>query len=406
MASLKKHHADKGNAKDEGELRDELNKLKDKNYNRASWSHDSLVSLAGSTISRHYGAIPRDRDATKHAEVTSEDIKSAYKKSENIIKGAPYVRKFMENNDSSITSEVKDNIAKRNHHDYDSNADRFVKNINKKSKEDTKRRNKKITIDEKVNNGSYKMRDAGEELKDGIVNTLSDAFEKRNLIKSSLNSLFSVRPLSLVDKASGGRFSAMGRIHSGIRDVRDAKKSDARILAENHLINKKEITPEELYDKRWYKNSEALIKYFEDPGDHEGRIRKRVKKLLKSSFVVDGAISKSSNILTNFGFRSEYNSEEREKIEKIIDRVEKRGGAKELDRFAKYLVEHPNDDKCKDIFEKLHIPEATQTNIEGVKELLLGEDNDRDWRESFADTKVVNSDDSKGLVVDPTLEQK
>ena len=139
--------------------------MKDKNYNRASWSHDNLVSLAGSVISRHYGAIPRDRDTAKHAEVTSEDIKSAYQKS------GPYgVEKF-----KGITSEVKDNIAKRNL--YDSNADRFVKNIDKKSKEDTERINKKNAIDDKVKKGSYEVKDAAEELKDGIVNTLSDSFE-------------------------------------------------------------------------------------------------------------------------------------------------------------------------------------------------------------------------------------
>ncbi len=434
MASLKKHHADKGSSKDEGELRAELNKLKDKNYNRASWSHDNLVSLAGSVISRHYGAIPRDRDTAKHAEVTSEDIKSAYQKS-----GPDGVEKFKD-----ITSEVKDNIAKRNLYDYDSNADRFVKNINKKSKEDTERINKKNAIDDKVKEGSYEVKDAAEELKDGIVNTLSDSFEKRNLIKSSLNSLFSIRPLSLTDKASGGRFSAMGRIHSGIRDVRDAKKSDARILAENHLINKKEITPERLYDKRWYKNNEALIRQFEGRDEEKKnkafleRIKEtasqavklvgelfslkgikevpsRADKLVGGLFEFGDKVNSAfSSILTTTGFRSEYNPEEREKIEKIIDRIEVRGGTKELDRvvdeIGKKIQEYNNnknnnsnlqmkDGESKDLIKEI-IGKFGSKDVENVKEmakeLLLEEDNDRDWRELFTDT-------NQDLVVDPAL---
>ncbi|MFT5795176.1 MAG: hypothetical protein ACI9W5_000122, partial [Ulvibacter sp.] len=399
---------------------------------------------------------------------------SAYKKSEDIInkgfigakgkKKDTYVRKFMENNDSSITSKVAEGLGKSNW--FDSNADRFVRNINKKSEKDAKRRNKKITIDEKVNNGSYNIKDAGAELKDGIANTLSDAFEKRNLIKSSLNSLSSIRPLSSANKASGGRFSAMGRMYnsesSGLDRFRDAKKNDARTLAENHLINKEEITPERLYDKRWYKNNDALIKQFEGRDERRkmkkkefaddkkalGRVNayknkylpnekltslKLIKKVASQPGKLVGGLSKSadkvnggfSSILTASGFRNEYNPKEREKIEKIIDRIEIRGGTKELDRvvdevgkkFEEFQSDKDvnlkmKDGESKDLINDL-IGEFNKFGSEDVekvkkraKEFLLEEGNGRDWRELFTDTEVVSSDASEGPVINPALKEE
>ncbi|MDA7705154.1 type IV secretion system protein [Rickettsiales bacterium] len=179
---------------------------------------------------------------------------------------------------------------------------------------------------------------------------------------------------------------------------KDARKSDARILAEESLQRKGKIILERNHKK-----------VDPDSGVKKGAVLS--DPILQASSAYKSALSGSQNVvitaLTALGLRQEWTEEEKNKVDAKESDIEERGGVKYLEERVDEVVERYNKDGGKqDIEDKLglDIAKIDKDNIrQKVREFLLDAEEGkkgyhRDWRNEIFDNdkKIIGlSDGSK-----------
>lgn len=424
---LADHYKNKGISKSNAKLEEELKLLKDPSYKKASWSHDSAASLLSSKGYSLLSSLPKGRSADiKDAKITGKDVKKAYDKL-NKVQSTPDINKEKIDEIKSKLSGAAKEAAKTADKKFRySSSDRFVANFDKRMESKKEYIDKKDQIRKK---NPDSLRGDKEEMTHYLKSLASRKkseildYKDNNLILGAWGKSSKVMKSYL---SSISRVEQLNRIRDGRKNISpegtlsrfgNSKKSDARLEAENYLIKKGVITPEKLYDTRSEFNKDKKVKkYYEEQSSKKSTkgsnsaFKTSVetfsggKKLLaigslatsafKGAFKVvfaakKGVESKSSQILTETGFRNEFNKDEKGKIDDLVDKIESRGGVESLNRMVKEAVSLGQDDAMKKMYPENNSKSLDPAAFEKVvKEFLLAEINERDWR----DDKLFNNE--------------
>jgi hypothetical protein len=361
---LADHYKNKGISKSNAKLKEELKLLKDPSYKKASWSHDSVASLLSSKGYSLLSSLPKGRSADiKDAKITGKDVKKAYDKLNKVQSTPDINEKKIDEINRKLSVAAKEAAKTADKKFRYSSSDRFVANFDKRMEKKKEYINKKDQI-RNANPDSFRgdkeemthyLKSLASRKKDEILD-----YKDNNLILGAWGKSLKVMKSNL---SSISRVEQLNRIRDGRKNILpegtlsrfgNSKKSDARLEAENYLIKKGVITPEKLYDTR----SEFNL---------------ATKK---------GVESKSSHILTETGFRNEFNKDEKGKIDDMVDKIESRGGVESLNRMVKEAVNLEQKDAMEKMYPGNNSNSLDQAEFKKVvKEFLLAEIKERDWRD-------------------------
>jgi type IV secretory pathway VirB6-like protein len=393
LRAVKDYNKEKGKILSDKEAMSELNKLKNPNHNNANWSHDSISSLLLSKINR------RKIDINKHIEqsdLDSADIKRAYQKLKK---------------DGLTSEEIKEKLE---------NPIAELKKLNKRSEVSAKNLEVRLKIQEDKGKRSEESEDR--DMRNTAINSWKSwtnpirikyeaGYYRTNVRNAGVNipieSFKYVR--TKIDNSVGGRISASGKLgYQGIKNVKkvkpsklpklgyqgiklgsqgiadamtsvkDSRKTQERIEAEQYLQKKGQIKAERNHD----------LGLFTDYASTAGYITARIKKKFP--------------ILQTVGLRQEWNPEEKKLVLELETRIKERGGVENLQKRINQIATHykQNENEVKKLIgEKLFNKLKNGEGIEEVaKEFLIG-DNKKvpDWRKEidFSDFNPYLGSDGK-----------
>jgi hypothetical protein len=396
LRAVKDYNRERGRILSDKEAMSELNKLKNPNYNNANWSHDSISSLLLSKRNR------RKIDINKHIEqsdLDSADIKRAYQKLKK---------------DGLTSEEIKEKLE---------NPIAELKKLNKRSEVSAKNLEVRLKIQEDKEKRSEESEDrdmrntainSWKSWTNPIRNTAINSWKSwtnptriryeagyysTNVRNAGVNiPIESFKYVGTkIDNSVGGRISASGKLgYQGIKNVRkgiklgyqgiadamtsvkDSRKTQERIEAEQYLQKKGQIKAERNHDLGSFTDYASTAGY------------------------ITAGINKKFPILQTVGLRQEWNPEEKKLVLELETRIKERGGVENLQKRINQIATHykQNENEVKKLIgEKLFNKLKNGEGIEEVaKEFLIG-DNKKvpDWRKEidFSDFNPYLGSDGK-----------